>query len=91
MSEEFSKDFDPDNPFEPDENSMNILENIEDDIEYDNTVFTQFEIIDSPLDTESPNSVFENDALDKIVKDYTSSKHIYNELNSKHKANKKDH
>jgi hypothetical protein len=88
MSEEFSKDFDPDNPFEPDESQISILENLPDDIEYDTDVFSQFEIVDSPELT--IKSVFESENLDKIVKDYTSSKQIYNELNNKHKQNKKD-
>lgn len=91
MSEEFSKDFDPDNPFEPDENNIRILENLPDDIEYNKEIFKEFEIEDSESDNTLINSVFESEALDKIIKDFQSSKQIYNELYSKHKDNKKDH
>jgi len=91
MSEEFSKDFDPDNPFEPDENNIKILENLPDDIEYNKDIFKEFEIEDSVIDNTLADSVFESEALDKIIKDFQSSKHIYNELHNKHKNNKKDH
>lgn len=91
MSEEFSKDFDPDNPFEPDENNIKILENLPDDIEYSKDIFQEFEIEDSVLEQQQHTSVFENDTLDRIVKDYQLSKLNYNALYTKHKDNKKDH
>lgn len=91
MSEQFSKDFDPDNPFESDEINLSILENLPDDIECNKDIFKEFEIEEIAQENTLTHSVFESETLDKIIMDFQSSKLIYSRLNSKIKANKKDH
>ena len=90
MSEQFSKDFDPDDPFESDEINVPILENLLDDIEYNKDIFKEFEIEEIAQKTTLTHSVFENETLDKIIRDFQSSKLIYNKLCNKTKDNKKD-
>ena len=82
MSTNDTTAFDPDNPFESDPELPGALE----DLPYDDPTEQEPE----ELSTEFDRAIFEDDRIDKIIKDYQSSKENYQHLRKIFEDGKKD-